>query len=306
MTALLAGIAQVLHLVLALAMAPVLLGVVRAVAARLEGRAGSPVLAPWRQILRGLGRPPVENEGATWIAAAAPAARLGALVMAAALVPGFTTGTALAPLADLLLVAGLLALARVVGVLGWMDAGTAASGQLAAGSMARAALAEPALLLAAYALALAAGSTNLALVARVVEQDQAVVLAALLPLALALLAVVAADCSAGGAPDASGRQLALAEAGDALRLMVWLMLVPALLLPPPGIAAGAGLGAVLGVWLLGGVAWAVKLLVLAAGAAVAGAVLPRPAARHVGTWLGLAALAAVLGVLLVFAGQGRA
>lgn len=306
MTALLAGIAQVLHLVLVLAAAPVVLGAVRAVAARLQGRAGPPALGPWRQILRGLRRPPVENEGATWLAAAAPVARVAALVVAAALVPGFTTGIVLAPLADLLLVAGLLALARVLGVLGWMDAGTATAGQLAAGSLARAALAEPALLLAAYALALAAGSTNLAMVGRAVVQDQAAVLAALLPLALAVLAVVAADCAAGGAPDASGRRLALAEVGDALRLMVWLMLVLALLLPPAGIPAGASLGAVLGGWVLGGLAWGVKLMMLAAGAALAGTLLPRPAARQVGTWLGLAALAAVLGVLLVFAGQGRA
>jgi formate hydrogenlyase subunit 4 len=117
--------------------------------------------------------------------------------------------------------------------------------------------------------------------------------------------VVAADGAAGGAPDATGRRLALAEAGDALRLMVWLMLVLALLLPPAGIPVGANLGTVMGSWLLGGLAWGVKLMALAAGAALAATLLPRPAVRQVGTWLGLAALAAVLGVLLVFAGQGR-
>jgi formate hydrogenlyase subunit 4 len=306
MSALLATIALLLHLLLVAALAPVLAGLVRSLAARVQGAQAPSPLAPWRDLLRDLARPAVQAEGATWIAGAAPALRLAVLLLAAALVPSFTTATALAPLADLILVAALLALARALAALAWMDAGTADGGRMAAAAMARAAFAEPALLLLAYALALAAGSSNLAAIAAATGADAALIRPALLPLALALLAVVAADTATHGAPDAAGRPRALAEVGDALRLTVWLMLAAALLIPPATAPLGTGPAVVLGAWLLGLLAFLAKLAALAALAALAGTVLLRPAARHEAGWLGLAALAALLGLLVVFAGRGWA
>jgi formate hydrogenlyase subunit 4 len=305
-SALLAAIALLLHLLLVVALAPLVTGVVRRLAARFQGIHGPSPLQPWRDLLRGLARPAVLAESASWLAAAAPAGRLAALLLAAALVPSFTTATALAPLADLVLVAGLLALARALAALSWMDAGTATGGRMAAAAMARAVFAEPALLLLAYALALAAGGTNLAAIAAATGADAALIRPALLPIALALLAVVAADTATHGAPDAAGRPRALAEVGDALRLTVWLMLAAALLVPPAGAPAGTGPALVLGAWLLGLLAWLAKMAVLTALAALAATVLLRPAARHEPGWLGLAALAALLGLLVVFAGRGWA
>ena len=80
---------------------------------------------------------------------------------AAALVPSFARGMALAPLSDLILVAGLLALGRVAMALAGMDVGTAFGGLGASREMSFAALAEPALVVAVLSLAILAGTTNL-------------------------------------------------------------------------------------------------------------------------------------------------
>lgn len=304
MSVLLATLALLLHLLLVVALAPVLVGLVGSLTGKFQGVRGPSLLAPWRDLLRGLARPGVVAESGSWLAVAAPALRLAALLLAAALVPAFTTATALAPLADFVLVAGLLALARALAALAWMDAGTATGGRMAAAAMARAAFAEPALLLLAFTVALAAGGSNLADIAAATGADTALIRPALLPLAVALLAVVAADTASTGAPDAAGRYRALAEAGDALRLTVWLMLAAALLVPPQAAAAGTGPAVVLGAWLLGVLAWLAKMAVLAALAALVSTVLPRPAVRREAAWLGLAALCALLGLLALFAGRG--
>ncbi len=123
---------QALHLVLVLAMAPLLVGLVRLVKARLMGRRGPSPLQPWRDLAKLLRKRPVLAEGASDISRAAPYVACAATLLAAMLVPGFSQGMLLAPLSDLLLLAGLLALARVALALAGMDAGTAFGGMGAA------------------------------------------------------------------------------------------------------------------------------------------------------------------------------
>ena len=106
-------LAQLLHAGLVLALAPVLIGFVRFIKARLMGRRGPPLLQPWRDILKLLRKRPVLAEGATAITQATPYIACAATFLAACLVPGFAQGMVLAPMADLLLLAGLLALARL-------------------------------------------------------------------------------------------------------------------------------------------------------------------------------------------------
>ena len=86
----------------------------------------------------------------------------------------------------------------------------------------------------------------------------------------------------------------------ALRRVVWLSLLAALLLP--GGLALAGSGPV--DWLVGLAAWVVKLAVLGAACIVAGPALRRAGQAVVGPLMGAAALLGWLGVLFLFAGQG--
>jgi formate hydrogenlyase subunit 4 len=302
-SALLSGLAQLLHLALVLAAAPVLAGCVAWLEARMAGRAGPSPLQPWRDLRRALGQMPVLGEGASWLVRAAPGLRVAALAVAAALVPGFTMHMALAPAADLVVVLGLIGLARALGVLAALDEGTAEAGQAAVAMAARAAMGLPALLAVAAALALAAGDTSLPVILELPYDEAPGLLPALLPLGLALVLVAGSE---GAAPvgGLSGRHLALHGAAEALRLMVWLGLVAALVLPP-GLPAGRDdPAATVGDWLMFLPVWLAKLGLLALGVAALRVLLPRRTARQAAALAGLAGLLALLGLALLLAGQG--
>ena len=83
------------------------------------------VLLPWRDLVRLSRKTAVLPESASPVLSLAPAVGLSATICAAALVPSFTLGTALAPLADGMVVASLLSLARVAATLGALDTGSA-------------------------------------------------------------------------------------------------------------------------------------------------------------------------------------
>ena len=305
MSALLGVVAQLLHLMLVLAAAPVLAGLVARLEARMQGRTGAPVLQPLRDMGRALRVIPVVAEGASWLFRAAPGVRLAVLVVAAALVPSFTRHMVLAPAADLVVIVGLLALARAIGALGAMDEGAAASGHGAAAALGRGAMAAPAVLLVVFALALASGGTGLAEVLGAVAEDAPGLLPASLPLALALVLVAAADDEVGVAGEgvtgeASGRHAALLAAGDALRRLVWMGLAAALFVPPFLPVARVDPAWVLGDWLIFLPVWMAKMALLAVGVAAARSLARWPVAPGV---LGIAALLAVLGVVMLFAGQ---
>lgn len=303
MSALLAGVAQLLHVALVLAGAPLLRGVVAWLEARMAGRAGPSPLQPWRDLRRAMGQMPVLGEGASWLTRAAPGLRVAVLAVAAALVPGFTLHMALAPASDLLVLLGLLGLAQALGVLAALDEGASVPGQAAMGAAVRTAMGVPALLAVVAALALAAGDTSLPAVLELPRDEAPGLLPALLPLGLALLLVAAGEAAlpAGGL---SGRHLALHEAAEGLRLMAWLGLAAALLLPPGLPAASADPAATVGGWLVFLPVWLVKLGVLAAGLAALRVLLPRGTAGRAAAWAGLACLLALLGLGLLLAGQG--
>lgn len=302
-SSLLSGLAQLLHVALVLAAAPLLAGVLAWLEARMQGRAGPSPLQPWRDMRRALGQMPVVGEGASWVMRAAPGLRVAVLAVAACLVPGFSLHMALAPAADLLVVLGLLGLAQALGVLGALDEGMAASGQAALGAAVRSALGLPALLAVVAALALAAGDTALPAILELPHDEAPELLPALLPLGLALMLVAA---GAGGVPvgGLSGRYLALHGAAEALRMMVWLGLVAVLVLPPGLPAARSDPAATVGDWLMFLPLWLAKIGLLAVGVAALRVLLPARTARQAAALAGLACLLALLGLALLLAGQG--
>lgn len=303
MSVLLPGLAQVLHLALMLAAAPVLAGLVAALEARMRGHAAPSLLQPWRDMARALGQMPVVGEAASPLFRAAPGARVAVLAVAAALVPSFTPHMALAPAADLLVIAGLLALARALAVLGALDEGAGAAGHAAAAGLARATLSAPALLGVVFAFALAAGETSLPAVLDVPLDEVPGLAPALLPLGLALLLVAAADGGWRATAELSGRHLALDAAAGALRRLVWLGLLAALVLPPALPPPRHDPAATVGDWLLFLPLWGAKMVVLAALVALVRSLVPMPRAREMPALMAVASLLAVLGVAVLFAGQ---
>jgi formate hydrogenlyase subunit 4 len=308
-----AVLTQLLHLALVLAAAPLVVGGVRWLKARMMGRVGPHPLQPWRDLQKLLRKRPVLAENASWISRAAPYLAVAAAVAALALVPSFSRAMLFAPMSDLLLIAGLLALGRVALALAGMDVGTAFGGLGAAREMSFAALAEPALLLAALIFAILAGSTGLEQIAATF-QEGAVGLRVSLGLALIALCAVAVAENARIPVDnpathleltmvheamileASGRHLALWEAASALRLTLWLALIVSVFLPFGAAPAGfAPLG-----WALGVVAWVAKMALLCVALAAFESAIAKMRVFRVPEFLGVALLLGLLGAILLF------
>ena len=301
--ALLGLIAQVLHIALMLAAAPLLAGLMRWARARRLGHAGPALLQPWRDLMRLARKQPVVGEGTSVLFTAAPLVDFAASLTAAALVPSFARGMATAPAADVLVVFGLLALARVTLALAAMDAGTAPGGLAAGRAMTLAALAEPVLLLTVFALALAAGTTNIDLIATRVVRGTSGPHAGI-GLALVALLMVMPDSTEPAAlrHDHSGRHLALAEGAAWLRALAMLSLTAAAFVPY-GMAEAAGLPLL---WPLGLLAWGVKVVVLALGFAALDSLRAAPALARIAGFSTVALALALLAAILLCVAQGVA
>jgi formate hydrogenlyase subunit 4 len=156
----------VVQVVLVLAVAPLLLGITKRVKARLQYRRGAPLLQPYRDLAKWWRKEAVESDAAGPLTALAPPLVLAAVVVATLLVPFVGQRPPLAGWGDLLVVVGLLVLARFTLALAALDAGSAFGGMGSSREVAISALVEPALLLALAGAALAAGSTDLGAIAR--------------------------------------------------------------------------------------------------------------------------------------------
>jgi len=299
----LALFAQVLHIALMLAAAPVVVGLQRWAEARLAGRTGPDPWQPWRDLARLRRKQPALAENASPLSRSASLACIAAMAVAASLVPSFTLGMAFAPLADLLALAGLLALARAVLALAALDPGTAPAGLAAGRTASLACLAEPCVFLVILALGLLGGTTNLDLLIGLQLQGmlQPPAAAALAAASLVALAVASSDTT-GQSTEFSGADLALIDFAEALRVLIWFDLIGALFLPLGMAVPGAGpLG-----WLVGLLAWAARVAVMAGGLAALRSVAGRLHGARVPQMLGIAAVLGFLAALLAMASAAAA
>ncbi|ELB86590.1 respiratory chain complex I subunit 1 family protein [Rhodococcus opacus] len=142
--------------------APLLVGVMRQITARLEGRAGAGVGQPWRDLRKQMGKERITPEGSSIVFTAAPLIVFSTVFVIAAVSPFLTTRSHLDGVADLFAVVGLLLLGTVALALGALDTGTAFGGMGASREVMVAALAEPTILVAGFALSTRVNSSNLA------------------------------------------------------------------------------------------------------------------------------------------------
>nr|WP_294577896.1 NADH-quinone oxidoreductase subunit H [uncultured Rhodopila sp.] len=293
MSLLLSLVAQILHIALMIAAAPVVAGLADWLQVRLAGRPGASILLPWRDLVRLSRKTPAETDAGSSVLRFAPATALGVTIAAAALVPSFSRSMALTPLADLLVIVSLLAFARAAMVLAALDAGAAMPGLAAQQSSALAIPAEAALIIAVFAIALMAGGFNLDLIMGQMRDGglapaaaTAVVLAALL-----LLAVADDGFALMGLEQAeSGNGIAVARLTGWLRRLVWIDLIAALFLPFGFATAGSGPLE----WSVGLACWGLKLAILIPCLSAARLIAGRVAAQRVP---GLAAFAILLAAL---------
>lgn len=145
-----------------LALAPLLAGWLRRIKARLQNRRGPSLWQPYRDLYKLFGKEARVATTASPLFRAAPYIVFVATWLAAATVPLIAVDLPTAMVADIIVLAGLLALARFFLALAGMDIGTAFGGMGASREMLVSALAEPAMLMAVFTLAMTAHSTNLA------------------------------------------------------------------------------------------------------------------------------------------------
>jgi formate hydrogenlyase subunit 4 len=229
--------------------APVLVGLVRQVRARLEGRAGPGVMQPWRDLRKLFGKEGITPRGTSEVFRVAPLLLVATTLVVTVVAPFVTTDSAIDPAADLFVVVALLALGAVALALAGLDTGTAFGGMGASRGMTILALVEPTLLVAIFALSVRVGSTNLAaIVSSTVHDPVRVISPASLLAAVALIVVIIAET--GRLPvdnpsthleltmvheamtlEYAGPDLALVELASAMRLSVFLGLLANLFLP---------------------------------------------------------------------------
>ncbi|MDE2494082.1 MAG: NADH-quinone oxidoreductase subunit H [Alphaproteobacteria bacterium] len=248
---------QIIQAALAVALAPLLTGLVRKTKARLLCRLGASVFQPYRDIFRLLRKEVVLAPNASWLFSGAPYFVCAATWVAAMFVPTFTFDVRLTPAADLIAIAGLLASARFTLALAGLDIGTSFGGIGASREMMIASVAEPAMLMLIFSLASVAGTTRLADIAAFV-QSPALGLHISLMLAFVGLVMIAV-AENGRIPidnpathleltmvheamvlEYSGRHLALIELAGSIKLLLYVSLISAVFLPWGIAPVGAG------------------------------------------------------------------
>jgi formate hydrogenlyase subunit 4 len=228
---------EVVQGLLALVMAPGLVGLVRWLKARAQNRRGAPPWQPYRELRKLFGKEVVMSTNASWLFRLAPYVVFGSTAAAAFLVPLLAVPRPVDVVGDLLVLVYLLLLATVCLALAGLDPGSAFGGMGASREVTVAALAEPTIALAIFALALGAGSTNLGQI----SPGHVLAFVALFIVMLAENGRLPVDNPATHLEltmiheamvlEYSGRYLALLEWAAALKLLVFFVLLGNLFVP---------------------------------------------------------------------------
>ena len=298
-----------LQALLYLALAPLLVGWIRKLEARLQNRRGAPLLQPYRDLRKLLAKEVRVAHTASPLFRVAPYVVFVATWLAAAAVPLLAVELPTAGMADLIVLVGLLALARFFLALAGMDVGTAFGGMGASREMLISALAEPAMLMAVFTLAMQAHSTNLSSVVDhqlqiglTLKPSLMFALAGLILVAMAETGRIPVDNPATHLEltmiheamilEYSGRHLALLEWAAQIKLVLYGALIAGIFFPW-GIAQTFAPAALA----LGFVAIVAKLLLLGLLLAVAESVLAKMRLFRAPALMNLALLLGLLGLL---------
>ena len=153
---------SVFHILVVLALPPLLLGVINRTKAYMAGRTGAPFVQPYYELFRLMNKGSVFSRTTTWIFLAGPVVGVAAIFLAALMIP---LGSASAPFSftgDLIVFAYLLGLARFFTMSAALDTGSAFEGMGAAREATFACLAEPVLFFGLLVLSKVTGHLSLA------------------------------------------------------------------------------------------------------------------------------------------------
>ena len=154
-------LSQLLEIVIAIALAPLLTGWVNQVRAWLQNRTAPSLWQPYLVLHKLFNKESMVADSASRLFRTAPYVKFGCMVLACAIIPTLSTDLPLAPAADAVALVGLFATARVFISLAAMDVGTAFGSMGARREMLIGFLAEPALLMVLFSASLISQSTSL-------------------------------------------------------------------------------------------------------------------------------------------------
>jgi len=152
---------ELFQCLLTLGIAPGVIGLVRWIKARMQGRMGASMFQPYRDLRKLFRKEVIVSTNASWIFRATPFVLFGSTAVVSLMVPLVAAPLPFDDVGDLLVVVYLLLLGTFFLSLAGLDPGTAFGGMGASREMTIAALAEPTIALAIFGIGVGAGSTNL-------------------------------------------------------------------------------------------------------------------------------------------------
>ena len=155
-------LSQLLEIVIAITLAPLLTGWVNQWRAWLQNKSAPSLWQPYWMLHKLFNKDSIVAEHASRLFRTVPYVMFGCMVVACAIIPTLSTDLPLAQAADAIALVGLFALARVFISLAAMDIGTAFGTLGARREMLIGFLAEPALLMVLFSASLISNSTSLA------------------------------------------------------------------------------------------------------------------------------------------------
>jgi len=303
---------QLAQTLLAILLAPILMGWVNQCRAWLQGRSAPPLTQPYRTLRKLFHKDAVIAHHASPLFRFAPYMIFACMALAAGIVPTLANDLPFSPAADVIALVGIFALARVFLALAAMDIGTAFGSLGARREMLVSFLAEPALLMVFFTASLISHSTELPVIVETLALRQFAIYPSLAFAAVAFWMVSVAENARIPVDNPgthleltmiheamileySARHLALIEWAVALKLFTYSALGIALFLPG-GIAPQGNPGALP----LALAAMILKLLIGGAALALIETVSAKLRLFRVPESLATAFLLAVLGMLIHF------
>jgi formate hydrogenlyase subunit 4 len=306
-------LSQLLEIVIAIALAPLLSGWINQWRAWLQNRSAPSLWQPYRVLHKLFNKESVIADNASQLFRAAPYLVFGCMTLACAIVPTLSTDLPLAPAADAIALVGLFALARVFISLAAMDIGTAFGTMGARREMLIGFLAEPALLMVLFSASLISGSTSLTTIVDTLGHREFAIYPALAFAGVAFTMVSLAENARipvdnpathleltmvheAMTLEYSGRHLALIEAASFVKLLLYISVIACVFTPWGIAAAGDGFAA----YLAGLAAYGGKLALAGFLLAVFETAIAKMRVFRVSDFLGAALMLGVLAALLRF------
>ena len=241
-------VSQMMAIVMALLLAPLMTGWVNQWRARLQNKSAPGLLQPYRVLHKLFNKESVLAEHASPLFRMTPYIVFGCMLLASAIIPTLSTDLPLSPAADAIALVGLFALARVFISLAAMDVGTAFGTLGARREMLVGFLAEPALLMVLFCASMISRSTSLTTIVETLAHRELAIYPSLLVAGVAFTMVSLAENARVPVdnPDThleltmihealileySGRHLALLEWAASLKLFAYSCMGLALFFP---------------------------------------------------------------------------